>query len=58
VLEQLPPWGNLAVFAIAAAMVWMAGTRIARYVDAIAEATGIGRGAGPGAARSAHTWAA
>ena len=41
--ESLPLWANLAIFAAAAACVWAAGTRIARYADAIAEATGIGR---------------
>lgn len=34
---------NLAAFAAAAAVVWFAGARIARYADAIAEKTGIGR---------------
>lgn len=34
---------NLAAFAVAAAVVWFAGARIARYADAIAEKTGIGR---------------
>lgn len=43
-LESLPLWGNGAVFAAAAVAVWLAGTRIAGYADAIAEATGIGRG--------------
>ena len=41
--QSLPSWANFAVFAAAAACVWAAGTRIARYADAIAEATGIGR---------------
>jgi cation:H+ antiporter len=40
---EIPLWGNFAVFALAAAVVWLAGTRIARYADAIAETTGIGR---------------
>jgi cation:H+ antiporter len=44
VFESFPLWGNGAVFAAAAAAVWLAGTRIAGYADAIAEATGIGRG--------------
>jgi cation:H+ antiporter len=39
----MPLWANLAIFAAAAAVVWLAGTRIARYADAIAEKTGIGR---------------
>ena len=42
--ESFPLWGNGLVFAGAAAAVWAAGTRIAGYADAIAEATGIGRG--------------
>ncbi len=33
----------VAVFAAAAVAVWVAGTRLARYADAIAEQTGIGR---------------
>lgn len=39
----MPLAANLAIFAAAAAVVWVAGTRIARYADAIAEKTGIGR---------------
>lgn len=42
-LESLPLAANLAVFAAAAAVVWAAGTRIARYADAIATKTGLGR---------------
>jgi cation:H+ antiporter len=38
-----PIWLNVAVFASAAAVVWFAGTRLARYVDAIADRTGLGR---------------
>jgi cation:H+ antiporter len=45
VFETLPLGANAAAFAAAAAVVWAAGTRIAGYADAIAEATGIGRGA-------------
>jgi len=41
--ESLPLAANLAVFAAAAAVVWAAGTRIARYADAIATKTGLGR---------------
>jgi cation:H+ antiporter len=41
--EALPLLGNFAAFAIAAAAVWLAGTRIAGYADEIAERTGIGR---------------
>lgn len=41
---QSLPWGvNGALFAVAAAVVWRAGVRTARYADAIAERTGIGR---------------
>ncbi|MBA3596348.1 MAG: sodium:calcium antiporter [Methylibium sp.] len=40
--EQLPLWINAAVFAGAAVVVWIAGTRIAGYADAIARKTGIG----------------
>src|SRR5687767_12747795 len=42
-LEGLPLPANTAVFAAAAALLWIAGTRIARYADAIAEKTGLGR---------------
>ena len=41
-LASLPVWGNLAVFAAAAVVVWMAGTRLAKYVDEIGDRTGIG----------------
>jgi cation:H+ antiporter len=34
---------NVAVFSGAAVAVWIAGTKLARYADAIAETTGIGR---------------
>lgn len=34
---------NVAVFVVAAGAVWFAGTRLAHYADAIAEATGMGR---------------
>jgi cation:H+ antiporter len=33
---------NLAAFAAAGVVVWFAGTRLARYADAIAEITGLG----------------
>lgn len=39
----LPLWANVAIFLGAAAVVWFAGTRLARYADAIAEKTGLGR---------------
>ena len=41
--ESWPLGANFGVFAAAAGVVWFAGTRIARYADAIAEKTGIGR---------------
>ncbi len=40
---EFPPWMTAMVFIAAAAAVWVAGTRLARYADAIAEHTGIGR---------------
>lgn len=42
-MEGWPVWATGAAFAGAAVVVWMAGTRIAGYADAIAEATGLGR---------------
>lgn len=36
-------WLNLALFAVAAAAIWLAGGRLERYADAIAEKTGLGR---------------
>lgn len=41
--EGWPLPANAAAFAAAAAIVWFAGTRLARYADAIAKATGIGQ---------------
>jgi cation:H+ antiporter len=35
-------WTNLAVFAVAAIAVWIAGSRIARHADTISRKTGIG----------------
>jgi cation:H+ antiporter len=40
--KQLGLAANFAFFALAAAAVWLAGSRIARYADAIGEKTGIG----------------
>lgn len=34
---------NLVAFAVAAVFVWLAGTRLTRYADAISSATGIGQ---------------
>jgi len=45
VFGDAPLVANAGVFAVSAAVVWLAGTRIARYADAIAEKTGIGRAA-------------
>ena len=39
----LPLPVNLALFAAAAAVVWLAGTRVAGYASTIAERTGIGK---------------
>src|SRR5918994_3636987 len=41
--RALPLWANIALFLAAAAVVWFAGTRLARYADAIAMETGLGR---------------
>lgn len=41
--EAWPIPANGAAFAAAAAIVWFAGTRLARYADAISKATGIGQ---------------
>lgn len=41
--RALPLVANLAAFAVAAALVWRAGTRLARYADGLAAATGLGR---------------
>lgn len=40
--DGFPLWLNLAVFAAAAGVVWLAGFRISRYADLISEQTGIG----------------
>ena len=36
-------WVNLAVFAAAAVVVWMAGSKLSVYADVIADRTGLGR---------------
>ena len=41
--DALPLAWNVVLFAIGAACVWVAGNRLARYADALAEATGVGR---------------
>lgn len=40
---ELPVLANVGLFVAAAVVVWFAGTRLARYADAFAEKTGIGR---------------
>jgi cation:H+ antiporter len=40
-----PIWANAAAFGIAAAIVWVAGTRLSYYADAIGRLTGIGQAA-------------
>ncbi|MFN3945106.1 MAG: sodium:calcium antiporter [Allosphingosinicella sp.] len=40
-IEALPLWALAAVFAVGAATVWAAGTRLAGYATAIAERTGL-----------------
>jgi cation:H+ antiporter len=42
-LAGLPLWANVAVFAVAAALVWVAGTRLAGYADQVARISGIGQ---------------
>lgn len=41
--ETFSPWLNVAIFAGAAAIVWIAGTKLANYADAIAERTAFSR---------------
>lgn len=43
--EKSSLWINIAVFAISACVVWIAGTRITHHADTIARITGIGRAA-------------
>ncbi|MGH9457105.1 MAG: sodium:calcium antiporter [Thermoanaerobaculia bacterium] len=43
VLSDLPLWGNLGVFAVAAVLVWRMGVRLSRGADAIADRTGLGQ---------------
>lgn len=40
--QELPLPANAAAFLVAAAVVWLAGTRVTRYADAIQDATGAG----------------
>jgi cation:H+ antiporter len=39
-----PVWTNAAVFVVSAVVVWMAGVRMVRLVDRLAERTGMGKG--------------
>ena len=41
--QDYPLWINALIFMAAAAVVWVAGTRLTRYLDAIAGQTGLGR---------------
>ena len=43
--EQLSLWVNIGLFTLAAVAVWIAGTRVAHWADAIAHKTGIGQAA-------------
>lgn len=38
-----PLWLNLALFVASAVVIWVAGTKLSRYADAIAERTGVGK---------------
>lgn len=41
--QDYPLWVNALIFLAAAVLVWVAGTRLAQYTDAIAGRTGMGR---------------
>ncbi|MGE0592372.1 MAG: sodium:calcium antiporter [Vicinamibacterales bacterium] len=41
--QSLPVAGNLAIFAVAAGLVWLAGGRLAGYADAVSERTQMGQ---------------
>ncbi|HEX6383913.1 MAG TPA: hypothetical protein VF177_04510 [Anaerolineae bacterium] len=41
--QNYPVWANLAIFAVAAAIIWFAGTRLERYTNAISIRTGLGK---------------
>lgn len=43
--RDLSLWLNISIFVAAAAVVWIAGTRIVRYADAVARKTGLGHAA-------------
>jgi cation:H+ antiporter len=42
VFAALPMWANVALFAAAAALVWIGGVRLTGYAKTIAERTGAG----------------
>lgn len=39
--RSLPLWGNVAIFAVAGSFVWLAGTKLAQFVDEIGDRTGL-----------------
>jgi len=41
--QEQPLWLNAAVFAVAAVLVWIGGTRLTRTLDALSAKTGLGR---------------
>jgi cation:H+ antiporter len=41
--NRLDLWTLGAIFAVAAVVVWLAGTRLTRYVDGISTKTGLGK---------------
>lgn len=41
--QNFPIWVNLLIFAMAAAAIWYAGTRLERYTDAISRRTHLGK---------------
>ncbi len=41
--RDFPLWQNAALFAAAAVIIWLVGSRLAAYADVIAERTGLGR---------------
>ena len=41
--EAHPLWTNLAIFAAASAVVWLAGTKLSHYADVISKRTGLGQ---------------
>jgi cation:H+ antiporter len=45
VFDELPLAANAGLFVVAAAVVWVAGTRLARYADHISRLTGLGQAA-------------